>query len=167
MTRTAPKTVVITGTSRGIGQVTALRFMKEGWRVISCARGPLPDDLVRDDNWQHHIQVDLGAGDAVDVLIREVKAILNGDPLHALINNAGVSPKTPFKERLGILNGPIDGWRAVFELNFFTRCGWPAGLPLTCTKARGRSSISPPSPGITSIPSPDPPIPPARRPCPA
>lgn len=137
MTRSAPKTVVITGTSRGIGQVTALRFMKEGWRVISCARGPLPDDLMRDDNWQHHLQVDLGAGDAVDVLIREVKAILNGDPLHALVNNAGVSPKTPFKERLGILNGPIDGWRAVFELNFFTPLRLARGFAADLHKGKG------------------------------
>lgn len=137
MTSSARKTVVITGTSRGIGQVTALRFMNEGWRVISCARGPLPEDLVRTENWQDHFQVDLGAGDAVDALIRNVKATLNGDPLHALINNAGVSPKTPFKERLGILNGPIDGWRGVFELNFFTPLRLARGFAADLHKGKG------------------------------
>src|SRR5205823_5543056 len=29
------------------------------------------------------------------------------------------SPKTSFKERLGILNGDLAGWRDVFQLNFF------------------------------------------------
>ena len=36
------------------------------------------------------------------------------------VNNAAVSPKTPFKERLGCLNGDVATWREVFELNFFT-----------------------------------------------
>ena len=45
--------------------------------------------------------------------------MLGDDPLHGLVNNAGVSPKTDFKERLGCLNGAIDQWREVFELNFF------------------------------------------------
>ena len=44
---------------------------------------------------------------------------LDGGPLHALVNNAGVSPKAPTKERLGCLNGDIDGWYGVYQLNFF------------------------------------------------
>ena len=30
-----------------------------------------------------------------------------------------MSPKTPYKERLGCLNGDLDAWKDVFELNFF------------------------------------------------
>ena len=41
------KLVLVTGASQGIGQTTALRFMQEGWRVITCARRGLPDDLPR------------------------------------------------------------------------------------------------------------------------
>lgn len=132
-----PKTVVITGTSRGIGQATALRFMKEGWRVISCARGPLPEDVPRAANWQHHFQVDLGSPDGADLLVKQVREVLNGDPLHGLVNNAGISPKTSFKERLGVLNGPIDGWRQVFELNFFAPLRLARGLAGDLHKARG------------------------------
>ena len=35
------------------------------------------------------------------------------------INNAAVSPKTDYQERLGCLNGDIEGWRRVFDLNLF------------------------------------------------
>ncbi|GAA0575451.1 SDR family oxidoreductase [Caenispirillum bisanense] len=134
---TDQNTVVISGTSRGIGQTTALRFMQEGWRVITCARGPLPDDLRRADNWSHHFQLDLTGREAVETFLREVKGILAGAPLHALVNNAGVSPKTPFKERLGILNGSIDGWRDVFELNFFAPLRLGRGFAGDLAKAKG------------------------------
>jgi len=131
------KTVVISGTSRGIGQATALRFMAEGWRVISCARGPLPEDLARTDLWQDHILADLTSATGAETFVRNVREVLAGDPLHALVNNAGVSPKTPFKERLGILNGPIDGWRDVFELNFFAPLRLSRGFAGDLHKGKG------------------------------
>lgn len=39
------KTVLITGSSRGIGAATALAFAKAGSRVILNARHELPDSL--------------------------------------------------------------------------------------------------------------------------
>jgi len=47
--------------------------------------------------------------------------------LHALVNNAGVSPKATSKERLGVLNGDLEDWHRVFQLNFF--------VPLTLARA--------------------------------
>lgn len=131
------KTVVISGASRGIGQATALRFMQEGWRVITCARGPLPDDLSRQANWLDHVEVDIASHDGAEILVKQVKEILGASPLDGLVNNAGVSPKTPFKERLGILNGPIDGWREVFELNFFAPLRLARGFAADLHKAKG------------------------------
>ncbi|SDH33852.1 SDR family NAD(P)-dependent oxidoreductase [Roseospirillum parvum] len=132
-----PKTVVISGASRGIGQATARRFMNEGWRVITCARGPLPDDPTRTELWQDHFTVDLADGNAVEAFVRDVKKLLGGAPLNALVNNAGVSPKTEFKERLGVLNGPIAGWRDVFALNFFAPLILARGFASDLHKAKG------------------------------
>jgi NAD(P)-dependent dehydrogenase (short-subunit alcohol dehydrogenase family) len=131
------KNVVITGASKGIGQAIALRFMREGWRVITCARGEVPSTVPRAANWQDHILADLTNSDGVEAFIKAIKECLGGEPLHGLINNAGVSPKTPFKERLGILNGPIEGWRAVFELNFFAPLRLARGLASDLHKAHG------------------------------
>ncbi|MBX9634231.1 MAG: SDR family oxidoreductase, partial [Magnetospirillum sp.] len=97
MSDPAPKTVVITGASRGIGHVTARRFLAEGWRVITCARAPIPDECRRDRNWAHHFAADLADPVSAEAFVAEARRVLGDDPLHALINNAGVSPKTPYK----------------------------------------------------------------------
>jgi NAD(P)-dependent dehydrogenase (short-subunit alcohol dehydrogenase family) len=113
------KTVILTGASRGIGHATVQRFSDEGWRIISCSRDDIPEHCKRDPNWTNHIPTDLTKPGAAEAFVREANAIIGDGPLHALVNNAAVSPKTPYKERLGCLNGDIDGWREVFELNLF------------------------------------------------
>jgi NAD(P)-dependent dehydrogenase (short-subunit alcohol dehydrogenase family) len=113
------KTVVVTGASRGIGHCIARRFLAENWRVITCARAEVPPQCRRDPNWVHHFSCDLADPADTQSFVDNANSLLNGAPLHALINNAGLSPKTPYKERLGVLNGSIDGWKEVFELNFF------------------------------------------------
>ncbi|HEY9079754.1 SDR family oxidoreductase [Magnetovibrio sp.] len=113
------KTVIITGASRGIGHATALLFLERGWRIITCARGDAPPEAATDENWLAHIPTDLAKADSIKAFIVEATKLLDGGPLHALVNNAGLSPKTPYKERLGCLNGDLDAWREVFEINFF------------------------------------------------
>ena len=112
------KTLLLTGASRGIGHATVKRFSDAGWRIITCSRDAVPAECKRDPNWTHHITADLAIPAEVDHFIDEAKRLLDG-ALDALVNNAGVSPKAPIKERLGCLNGEIDAWRAVFQLNFF------------------------------------------------
>ncbi|WP_142848113.1 SDR family NAD(P)-dependent oxidoreductase [Telmatospirillum sp. J64-1] len=131
------KTVILTGASRGIGHATVGRFMAEGWQVITCSREEVPAHCRRDPNWTHHIVTDLADPASLDAFVREANRILDGGPLHALVNNAGVSPKTPFKERLGVLNGSIDGWHRVFELNFFAPLKLARGFASALHKGRG------------------------------
>jgi NAD(P)-dependent dehydrogenase (short-subunit alcohol dehydrogenase family) len=116
---TERKTLVLTGASRGIGHATVKRFSDAGWRIFTCSREDVPADCRRDPNWSHHFTVDLAQPEERVRFIEEIEEKLAGEPLHALVNNAGVSPKTPYRERLGILHGELEEWRAVFELNFF------------------------------------------------
>ena len=106
------KTLVLTGASRGIGHATVKRFSEAGWRVITCSREDVPDECRRDPNWTHHITADLVQSEDLERFVEEGNALLGeGASLTALINNAAISPKTPFKERLGCLNGDVQAWR--------------------------------------------------------
>jgi NAD(P)-dependent dehydrogenase (short-subunit alcohol dehydrogenase family) len=139
------KILLLTGASRGIGHATVRRFSEAGWRVITSSREDVPEECKRDPNWTHHIPADLADTAEVERFIAEVQHVLGDDALAALVNNAGVSPKTPFRERLGVLNGEIDAWHEVFQLNFFTPLTLAKGL--AAALARGKGAIV----NVTSI----------------
>jgi NAD(P)-dependent dehydrogenase (short-subunit alcohol dehydrogenase family) len=138
------KVLLLTGASRGIGHATVQRFSHAGWRIITCSRDAVPPECKRDPNWSHHITADLDDPTDLDRFVAEARDSIEG-PLHALVNNAGVSPKSPTRERLGTLNGDLADWHRVFHLNFF--------VPLILSRAfapalaRGEGAIV----NITSI----------------
>ncbi len=132
------KTVILTGASRGIGHATVQKFSNAGWQIITCARGDIPDNCKADPNWTHHIPTDLSDSKSIKEFIVKANKILAGKPLNAVVNNAALSPKTDFNERLGCLNGDIDGWRKVFDLNFFA----PLELSRGFAAALGRGAKS-------------------------
>ena len=132
-----PSTVILTGASRGIGHATVRRFSDEGWRIITCSRDDVPQECKRDPNWTHHITADLTRQDSVEAFVAETLGILGELPVSALVNNAAVSPKTPFKERLGCLNGDVATWREVFELNFFTPLILARGFATALRRGQG------------------------------
>lgn len=139
------RTVILTGASRGIGHATVKRFSDEGWRIVTCSREEVPDDCRRDPNWTHHITVDLALPQDAHRFVELALSVLEGAPVHALVNNAAISPKTSFKERLGCLNGDVAAWREVFELNLFAPLQLARGF--AAPLARGKGSIV----NITSI----------------
>jgi NAD(P)-dependent dehydrogenase (short-subunit alcohol dehydrogenase family) len=131
------KTVVLTGASRGIGHATVKRFSASGWRIITCSRDAVPEECKRDPNWSDHIPTDLGDADSVESFIGRVNEVLGGGGLSALVNNAAVSPKTTYQERLGCLNGDIEAWRRVFDLNLFAPLILARGFAGALHRAQG------------------------------
>ncbi len=129
--------VIVTGASRGIGPATARLFAARGWRILTTSREDVPPDCLRDPAWTRHIIADLSDSDSLARFVAEANETLGDAPLHALINNAGWSPKTPFKERLGVLNGDLDGWRQVFELNFFAPLKLARGFAAALHRGKG------------------------------
>ena len=113
------KTAIITGASSGIGHATAKLYLERGWQIVTCSRGAVPDGDDNADGWIGHIPTDLADADSVAGFIAAASSELDGESLHALVNNAGMSPKSPNQERLGCLNGDLEAWHDVFELNLF------------------------------------------------
>ena len=131
------KTVLLTGASRGIGHATVKRFSDAQWRVITVSREQVPPECKRNPYWTHHLTADLAEPEQRAAFIREANTLLTGGTLDALVNNAGMSPKTPFKERLGCLNGDIAAWREVFELNFFAAIDLARGFASALARGPG------------------------------
>jgi NAD(P)-dependent dehydrogenase (short-subunit alcohol dehydrogenase family) len=111
--------MVLTGASRGIGHATVKLFSEAGWRIITCSRQPFDGGLCPwDAGANDHVEIDLGDHRALPRALAEIKARLAGAPLHALVNNAGLSPKDSDGSRLTSLTTPVDTWMNVFHVNF-------------------------------------------------
>jgi len=111
--------------------------LDRGWRVLTCARGDVSKDDLGNPDWLEHIPTDLADPASVKAFVARVNERLDGGPLHALVNNAGLSPKTPFKERLGCLNGDLDVWKDVFEINMFAALRLSRGFASALHKGQG------------------------------
>ena len=134
---TPRKTIVLTGASRGIGHATVKRFSSAGWRVITCSRQAFPEDCPWEAGPEDHLQIDLGDTETLHDRIARLREMLNGAPLEALVNNAGISIKGTDGERLDTLETDMDDWRRVFRINFFAPIALARGLIEELKAAQG------------------------------
>jgi NAD(P)-dependent dehydrogenase (short-subunit alcohol dehydrogenase family) len=133
------KTLILTGASRGIGHATVKRFSSAGWRVITCSRQPFPEDCPWEAGPEDHIQVDLADPENTQAAIAEMRERLKaqGSRLHALVNNAAISPKGQGGTRLGVFETGMELWRQVFQVNFFAPAMLARGLVEELKLAQG------------------------------
>jgi NAD(P)-dependent dehydrogenase (short-subunit alcohol dehydrogenase family) len=122
------RTLLLTGASRGIGHATVKRFSAAGWRVITCSRHPFPENCPWEAGPEDHIQVDLADTDDTESAVAEIRSRLDGGQLHALVNNAAISPKAEGGTRLGSIDTTLDVWKHVFRVNFFAPIMLARGL---------------------------------------
>ena len=76
-----PRTVLITGTSRGLGAELARLYTEDGWRVIACQRRPISSEGLAD-----RLALDVADPASIAALGRS----LQGVAIDLLINNAAV-----------------------------------------------------------------------------
>jgi len=131
------RALLLTGASRGIGHATVKRFSSAGWRVITCSRHAFPEECPWEMGPEDHIQVDLADHDSTRVAIEEIKNRLEGGLLHALVNNAAISPKAEGGKRLSSVDTTIDVWEHVFSVNFFAPIMLARGLMDQLAAAHG------------------------------
>ena len=105
------RTVLITGCSTGLGNVTAKKFAKEGWNVIATMRKP-NDSLEKEFPKQIKVAaLDVTKPQTIRSAIDE--GIKHFGTINAVINNAGYGFGAIFEAT------PIEDIRAIFETNVF------------------------------------------------
>jgi len=133
------RVLLLTGASRGIGHATVKVFSAAGWRVITVSRHPFPEECPWEMGPEDHIQADLASVEDTERAILEIRERLvpEGGRLDALVNNAGISPKGRDGARLGSINTPVEDWKWVLQVNFFSSIMLARGLVEELKASRG------------------------------
>ena len=139
------KVLLLTGASRGIGHATVKRFAMGGWRVLTVSRHAFPEECPWEGGERNHIQLDLADLEGMEDALAMARKRIGTGRLHALVNNAAISPKASDGSRLGVLESDIVLWRQVFRVNLFSTALLARGL-FPELKAAGGSVVN-----VTSI----------------
>ncbi len=111
------KVVAVTGASRGIGHAIVKTFHEHGWEVLTLARTPFSTVCPWAEGIVKHIEADLSDEVAVKDSIVRLQERLGDRPLHALVNNAGISPKGEDGARLGATKTTAEVLNQVMMVN--------------------------------------------------
>ena len=111
-----PKIVLITGTSTGIGESTALHLAREGYHVYAGMRTTSAgDDLLKtatgEDLFIKVLQQDVCDSESNQMAVDEV--LTQSGTIDVLINNAGIGGGASFEETTP------ETFRSLMETNFF------------------------------------------------
>ncbi len=113
------------------------RFSAAGWRGITCSRHPFPENCPWERGPEDRSGVYLAAPANPRHAIAEIKQRLTHGELHALVNNAAISPKAEGGTRLSSLETTLDVWQQVFQVNFFAPIMLARGLVEELKAAKG------------------------------
>jgi NAD(P)-dependent dehydrogenase (short-subunit alcohol dehydrogenase family) len=128
----AQRTVVITGTSSGIGRACVTRLARAGVRVFAGVRKPKDAEALAREASVIPVDIDVTDDATIRAAVETVRAQLEGGRLDALVNNAGIGVTAPVEYvRPEVL-------RRQFDVNVFGQIAvTQAFLPLL-REARGR-----------------------------
>lgn len=117
-------TILITGTSRGLGLELVRQYANDGWRVLACARAPETADELQEVAARSQERATVHALDVTDhAQIESLARQLEGVSIDVLLNSAGVMGRESFAEKgLGVQRfGATDyaDWEYTLRVNVF------------------------------------------------
>ena len=101
------RVIIITGSSKGIGNSLALSYLEEGNVVIGCSR---KSSTIEHENYKH-FELDVSDEKAVVKMLRSTKKEFSH--IDILVNNAGIASMNHF------LTTSYESVKKIFETNFF------------------------------------------------
>jgi len=119
MEKWSDRVAFVTGASEGIGAVTAQRLVREGMRVVGCARRLEKLRAVlseADPSGERTMAVGLDLREESQILdcFEQIRVRWGG--VDVLVNNAGFGHHAP------LLSGETELWRDMFEVNVIALC---------------------------------------------
>lgn len=149
-----PRTVVITGASRGLGLASATHLHRQGWRVVGAMRSP-ETALERlrtatgagdDDPRLLGVRLDLDDPESIDAAARTILQLIG--PPDVLVHNAGITAVGCVEDM------PIGVWEQIFSTNLFGAVALTrALLPSMRRAGRGRFVFLSSEGGIAGMPA--------------
>jgi NAD(P)-dependent dehydrogenase (short-subunit alcohol dehydrogenase family) len=103
--------VLITGASTGIGEATALRLQRAGFRVFAGVRKPEDGERLAAQGVTVVHPLDVTKADDIAAARRTVEEALGGEPLRGIVNNAGIGIGGPLEAL------DLDDFRRTIEVN--------------------------------------------------
>jgi NADP-dependent 3-hydroxy acid dehydrogenase YdfG len=123
---------VVTGASSGIGAATVRRLRAEGWDVVAVARREERLRALAEETGAVPVIADVTSDDDVARLAR---VVIEGGPVHALVNNAGGALGTDPVE-----SGSLEDWRTMYDVNVLGTVRVTQAL-LPALRATGRGDV--------------------------
>jgi NAD(P)-dependent dehydrogenase (short-subunit alcohol dehydrogenase family) len=128
------RSVLVTGSSTGIGRATALRLDRAGWRVFAGVRREEDADSLRAAGSKRltPVTLDVADAEAIAAVAELLSAEQGGAGLDGLVNNAGISLPSPLETM------PIDDFRRQVEINLTGQVAVTQALLPLIRRAHGR-----------------------------
>ncbi|HKP40371.1 SDR family oxidoreductase [Mycobacterium sp.] len=149
-----PRTVVITGASRGLGLASASHLYRRGWRVVAAMRSPdvgmarlrEATGATEDDPRLIAVPLDLTDAASVTAAAKSIEEMI-GAP-YGLVHNAGISAAGMVEET------PMSLWEQMFATNIFGPVALTkALLPSMREAGQGRIILVSSAGGVRGMPA--------------
>jgi NAD(P)-dependent dehydrogenase (short-subunit alcohol dehydrogenase family) len=128
------RSVLVTGSSTGIGRATALRLDAAGWRVFAGVRKEDDASSLRAAGSDRltPVMLDVTDADAISAAVALLGDELGSAGLDGLVNNAGVAIPSPLETM------PIDAFRRQIEVSLTGQVAVTQAMLPLIRSARGR-----------------------------
>lgn len=114
------KTVMITGTNRGLGKTLVETFAEKGAAIIAHARKDTPEfrEMISEISKKHNVPItpvffDMTDTNAMKAVVKDLFS--KKTPVDVLVNSAGVAHAGMFA------NTPVSKIKEIFDVNFFAQ----------------------------------------------
>jgi NAD(P)-dependent dehydrogenase (short-subunit alcohol dehydrogenase family) len=131
---TEPRSVLITGASRGIGRACALGLAARGWRVFAGVRNVADGSALRDEAGERlrPIRLDITDADQIAEAAALIAEGVGDRGLDGLVNNAGIAVAGPLEFV------PLTDFRAQLETNVVGTLAVTQAMLGSLRRAKGR-----------------------------